>query len=393
MALGHANLYQILRFLGSWRTVLQQISHPLISQSIGTRKEIVSLHYGSGVKDLKVYMQASLHADEVPPMLVLHHLRTLLAEADARGQIVGKIVLVPYANPIGLSQHFARDHLGRFDLNSGENFNRNYPDFYDLIINDIEPLLNDSAEQNKQTIRNAVKAALSHIPRETELSDMRLTLLELAHDADWVLDMHCDFEALMHLYVDTPYVEQASGLARYLKAETVLFAEGSGGSSFDEAQSGVWYRLAEKYEGRFPIPLAGCGVTVEFRGEADVSHALAEHDAQQLMHWLQSIGVIEGEPAVMPDSLYFATPLAGCDSVKAAVSGVLVYKKQLGELVAAGDVLAEIVSPHDQTITPVTAKVSGKFFAREKARFAIPGMDIGKVAGSQAFRNGPLLGA
>lgn len=372
---------------------MQQISHQLISQSIGATKELLSLHYGRGERDLKVYMQASLHADEVPPMLVLHHLRTLLNKAEADGLIAGKIVLVPYANPIGLSQHLARDHLGRFDFNSGENFNRNYPDFYDLISNDIEPLLSDNEAHNKQAVRNAINAALSCLPRTTELEDMRLTLLELAHDADWVLDMHCDFEALMHMYVDTPYMQQTNGLARYLEAETVLYAEGSGGSAFDEVQSGVWYRLREKYQNRFPIPLAGCGVTLEFRGEADVSHALAERDAQQIFYWLQSLGVVEGEPSVMPEPLYTATPLAGSDVIKAPVSGVLVFKKQLGELVAIGDVLAEIVSPSDQTITPIIAKVAGKFFARENRRFAIAGMDIGKVAGSEAFRAGPLLGA
>lgn len=372
---------------------MQQKSHHLLSQNIGTSKELVSLHYGRGENDLKVYMQASLHADEVPPMLVLHHLRVLLNDADALGLIAGKIVLVPYANPIGLSQHLARDHLGRFDLNSGENFNRNYPDFYDLIVNDVEPLLSNNSDENKQAIRNAVKSALSHLPRSTELADMRLTLLELAHDADWVLDMHCDFEALMHMYVDTPYLEQTHGLARYLGAETVLFAEGSGGSAFDEVHSGVWYRLREKYQDRFPVPLAGCGVTLEFRGEADVSHTLAARDAQQIFYWLQSIGVVEGAPSTMPESLYTPTPLAGSEAIKAPVSGVLVFKKQLGELVAVGDVLAEIVNPRDQTITHITTKVAGKFFARENRRFAIAGMDIGKVAGSEVFREGPLLGA
>ena len=372
---------------------MQQISHPLMSQSVGTSRELVSVHFGRGEKDLKVYMQASLHADEIPPMLVLHHLRYLLEEADAQGKIMGSIVLVPYANPIGLSQHIARDHLGRFDLNSGENFNRNYPEFYSLVADSVAPLLGPDESQNKRVIRDAVKAALKKIPRGTELADMRLTLLELSHDADWVLDMHCDFEALMHLYVDTPYLEQSENLARYLGAETVLFAQGSGGSAFDEAQSGVWYRLREDFEGRFPIPLAGCGVTVEFRGEADVNHALAQQDAKQLFAWLQSIGMIEGAPAEIPQPLFKATPLAGSEPLKAPATGVLVYLKQLGDQVQAGECVAEIINPKDQSVTPVLSTVSGKFFARENRRFAIAGMELGKVAGSKAFRDGPLLGA
>lgn len=372
---------------------MQQISHSLLRQSIGTDRELLSLHYGTGEVDLKVYMQASLHADEVPPMLVMHHLRTLLSDAESKGLIVGRIVLVPYANPIGLSQYVARDHMGRFDLNSGENFNRNYPDFYSLVGSQLESQLCQDEARNKKTIRAAVKAAISTLPRTTELSDMRLTLLELSHDADWVLDMHCDFEALMHLYVDTPYLEQTSGLACYLGAETVLYAEGSGGSAFDEVQSGIWYRLREQYKDRFPIPLAGCGVTVELRGEVDVTHDLAKRDAAQLFSWLQSVGVIQGEPTDQPKALYEATPLAGSEPIKAPVSGVLVFQKELGDIVEAGDLIAEIVSPYDQTVTPVISSVKGKFFARENRRFAVAGMDIGKVAGSQAFREGPLLGA
>jgi hypothetical protein len=37
--------------------------------------------------------------------------------------------------------------------------------------------------------------------------------------------------------------------------------------------------------------------------------------------------------------------------------------------------------------------VDGLFFARDNRRFAVAGMALGKVAGSQAVRSGPLLSA
>ena len=83
--------------------------------------------------------------------------------------------------------------------------------------------------------------------------------------------MHCDFEALMHVYKDTPYLDQIDGLARFLGSETSLYAEGYGGSAFDESQSDVWYQPKENYSDSSPIPLAGCGVTIEYRCESDVS--------------------------------------------------------------------------------------------------------------------------
>jgi len=370
---------------------MKQQHHTLLSHSVGTRRELVSLHFGTRKSERKVYLQASLHADEAPGMLVLHHLRRMLEEAEQQGLISGEVVLVPYANPIGLSQHTMGDHMGRFDAYSGENFNRNYPDFYALVEHSIEPLLCEDENQNKKIIRQEVLRRLEQMPCNTELESMRMALLRLSHDADWVLDIHCDYEALVHVYTDTPYVPQVEGLACYLGAEVVLFSEGSGGSSFDEAQSSVWYRLRDKYSGKHPIPLAGCGVTVELRGEADVSHELASADAVQLFAWLQSIGIVDGDAPPAPSAQYVPTPVAGYDPILAPVSGVLVYKKALGSMLKKGDIVAEIVDPLTNSITTVSTVVDGKFFARENRRFVVAGMPIGKVAGSEPYRTGMLL--
>ena len=76
--------------------------HPLRGAPPGTQRRISSFHYGAG--QLKAYVQASLHADELPGMLVAHHLRQRLAGLEAEGQLLGEIVVVPVANPIGLGQ-------------------------------------------------------------------------------------------------------------------------------------------------------------------------------------------------------------------------------------------------------------------------------------------------
>jgi len=48
--------------------------------------------------------------------------------------------------------------------------------------------------------RAALRAACAELPAGTELQSLRRTLLGLAIDADVVLDLHCDNEALLHLY-------------------------------------------------------------------------------------------------------------------------------------------------------------------------------------------------
>jgi hypothetical protein len=57
--------------------------------------------YGKPGARPKAYLQASLHADEIPGMLAAHHLIGLLDDADKRGEIKGEIIVVPVANPVG----------------------------------------------------------------------------------------------------------------------------------------------------------------------------------------------------------------------------------------------------------------------------------------------------
>ena len=88
---------------------MQVREHRLVSPAPGTQRFLKSHHFGTPGEGEKIYLQASLHADELPGMLVLHHLQPLLAAAEAEGRIHGEIVLVPVANPIGLAQTLLHD--------------------------------------------------------------------------------------------------------------------------------------------------------------------------------------------------------------------------------------------------------------------------------------------
>mgnify|MGYP000069371035 CR=1 FL=1 len=95
---------------------MQRTVHPLLSPSLGVSKAVTSLHFGTPGSRPKVYIQASLHAEELPGMLVAHHLRAMLEAAQAQGLIQGEIVLVPVANPIGLAQRMDHKPMGRFEF-------------------------------------------------------------------------------------------------------------------------------------------------------------------------------------------------------------------------------------------------------------------------------------
>jgi hypothetical protein len=368
--------------------------HALLAPAPGTQRELVSLHFGPADSPAgKAYLQASLHADELPGMLVAHHLRQRLSALEAEGRLLGEIVLVPMANPIGLSQFLLHAHQGRFELTTGENFNRHYPDQIEAVALEVEDALGPDAAANVALLRRALKAAVSAAPVETELQSLRRTLMQLSCDADIVLDLHCDAEAVLHLYTETPCAEDCEPLQRFLGARLTLLAQDSGDNPFDEACSQVWWTWKRRFGERFPIPQACLSVTVELRGAADVRHDLAAADAERLLQFLQWRGLIQGERPALPAPQGDARPLAGSMPIRSDHSGVLTFLKEVGSEVRAGEVLAEVIDPLTAEVWELRSPVDGLLFARDAGRFASAGMRVAKVAGHQALRSGKLLGA
>src|SRR3954469_19948522 len=109
---------------------MKTVHHALTQGTPGVAIELQSLHYGTPGAGPKATLQAALHADEIPGLLVAHHLRERLATLEAEGRILGEIVLVPVPSPLGLGQRVLHSALGRFDLATGENFNRHYADLF-----------------------------------------------------------------------------------------------------------------------------------------------------------------------------------------------------------------------------------------------------------------------
>lgn len=376
---------------------MQRIDHPLLSPSLGSHKTVTSFHFGTPGVGAKIYIQASLHAEELPGMLVAHHLRALFEAAEAAGQIQGEVVLVPVANPIGLAQRLDHKPMGRFELDTSENFNRHYPDLAAAVEPTVMDQLEDDAAANVGLVRRAMADYLRQWTPGTELQSLRRALLLLAHDADFMLDLHCDCEGVLHFYTEEACWPHLQELAHFLGAQAILLAKSSGNRPIDECLSGAWWQLAERLQAkgcRAPLPQGCCSTTIELRGELDVSHALATQDAQAIAQWLQFIGVWQADtrPAV-PGALCEATPLAGSETLCAPVPGVVVFAAEPGQTLQVGDLVAEIIDPIANQAQRVTAGVAGVFYARIRDRYITAGGELGKIAGAQAFRSGELLGA
>jgi predicted deacylase len=377
---------------------MQRIDHPLLSPSLGSNKTLSSFHFGVPGRGPKVYIQASLHAEELPGMLVAHHLRALLEAAEAAGKMQGEVILVPVANPIGLAQRVDHKAMGRFDLDTSENFNRHYPDLAKAVWPKVQNTLGADAVANVRTVRSAISQYLQQDWKpDTELQSLRHRLLSLSFDANYVLDLHCDCESVMHFYTEEACWPQFEPLTRFLQCQAVLLAKNSGSGPFDECLSGVWWRLADNLAAAgnaAPLPQGCCSTTIELRGETDVSHALAHIDAQALCSYLQHLNVLaSAEAPVVPPALCQATPLAGSETLVAPSAGVVVFAAQPGQILQVGDLVAEVIDPIANRSQRVLAGVAGPLYARIRERYVTAGGELGKIAGAVAFKTGELLGA
>jgi predicted deacylase len=286
--------------------------HPLPASSMGNERTLTIIHYGDQNSQKKAYIQAGLHADEAPDFVVMHHLINLLDQADAAKKIEGQIILVPVANPIGVSQW--RDEIlqGRFDFFNSINFNRRHLNITARIAERVKDRLGHASEENIALIRKAAGEVLSSMAPVDEAEYLKHLLLSLSYDADIVLDLHCDDQAVLHVYLGTPLWPDAADLSAQLGADVTLLAEDSGVKPFDEACSRIWWQLAEKFPDH-PIPPACLSATIELRGRADVSHDLCAQDAENIFLFLQRREFIKGAAPDVSPLPNEATPLRGVE--------------------------------------------------------------------------------
>ncbi len=360
---------------------IEKITLP--SAAVGNERYLSVVRYGAPSSLGKIYIQAGLHADEPPGFLVMHHLMEMLDKADGEGLINGEIVLVPVANPIGLSQWRSDELVGRFEFATGVNFNRNHLDLSRRVAEGIEGRLTDDGEKNKSLIREEIGRILEadEMPAG-EGEYLKRVLYSLSYDADIAVDLHCDHEAVVHIYTGTPLWPGAADLSAQMGAEVTLVEKKSGANPFDEALSGIWWEL----EGRFPdnpVPSACFASTLELRGRLDVTEEDGLKDTENLFYFMQRRGFIKGEAPPLPELIRDATPLSGVAYVAATVPGVVVYLGKLGQEVKKGDIVARIVNPlaEGNRVTEVEAPIDGVLFTRRLDRYARPMGTLVKIAG------------
>ena len=362
----------------------------------GTRRSIAFHRFGKVGARPKVYLQAAIHANELPGAMALHHLMPMLAAADRAGRIRGEIVVVPTINPIGLAQLVGNNHLGRYELLGRDNFNRNWPDLSGPVEERVGKRLARDATANVAAIRRAALASLAALRPQNELQALRTAAMKLAVDADIVLDLHCDLQAALHLFIsrkDWPGAAQA--LAADIGAQATLYNDPYPDAlTFSGVNSALWARLAERFPGA-DIPQACLSATLEYRGQSDVNHRYGEADARNLYRFFVRRGIIAGRAGGLPRLKAQATPIAGMDVGYCPQPGILVFHVREGDRVRKGMAVCEVIDPADprgpRARTQMLSRTDGILFSRRPdGRLAWPGMVVYRIAGAKelAHRKG-----
>ncbi len=354
----------------------------LKSSSPGTYRYLTVHRFTGDKAGPKVYLQAALHADEWPGLLTLQHLLAELIKLEKQNKINGEIILVPYANPIGMSQKLNGIVLGRQSFSAEGNFNRNWRDFASAISFLQEGGALPAVEQVKAALRKEVQK----LPRHTPLNELKATLLSLSIDADIVLDLHCDSVALVHIYSNYRHQATAQLLATYIKSPIVLLEDEPGGSAFDAAHILPWVALEQT-----GIDHSCFSATVELRGFADVNDDLAKQDAAGLLAFLGTqkvVQVVDIEPPVID---ILAADLAAVDSVMAPSTGIFCLSVSLGDKVAKGQSIGEIVNIEtddpEHGRVKVYSRTDGILFAINTVKLVSEGDNIAKIAGTALLEN------
>ncbi|MGY2402689.1 succinylglutamate desuccinylase [Pseudomonas sp. SDO5271_S396] len=303
---------------------------------------------GSGPR---VHLQAGVHADEIAGMLVLHQLLPRLQACEAAGRLRGSVTVVPQANPFGIGQFRQGKLLGRFHETTGQNFNRGF----DHSLNMTRPASNFAQWQK--------------------------SLVQLAADAELILDLHTDDEALPYLYIHRSFwPEQGLALAAALQVDVVIVWDEGGDGSFEET---VIDHAAPRL-----------AATVELRGQADVSDALAQQDADGIWAWLCLNGVID-EVAQVREWPGDVVDMGCMETVLAPCAGVLVFEKKLGDEVQEGQRFARIIGrpgePNSEVILHVVQ--TGRLVTGHRERLVAQGAVVAKFTGtrlSEGYSGGVL---
>ncbi len=319
-----------------------------------------------------VYIQANIHSPEIAGIGANYDLLKILRQQET---IRGTITVIPSVNPVGLDTKFGGYQVGYADPNEVTvgNFNR----IYQMLVQEkstspekvsLTDFVAAHRESEMETIVREFKSALRQALRSQREArekyglrfglKLAYTIQAMALEADYLIDLHTASIAQYHNFT----FEECLSSARYFGIQHIIQLDESFSGVLDEAFLQPYLRLQKAFAnaGR-NIPFADFekeAYTLELGSADRINTSDMRVDAARLVNYLRYKGVLVGEP-VAPQGDFYLCPPNDYKRYHAPVGGLILWHKQVGEEVKAGEVMATILQAYHELEVPIVAHEDG----------------------------------
>lgn len=348
----------------------------------------------AGRGNLKCYIQANNHGGEIAGNGAIFALLKKCQSYD----IYGTITIVPHCNPVSLNTRIDDSQIGVYDSATGQNWNRLFqipvsrgPSAWQL---DAAAFAGEHRDDSWTHIKNAYRDQIGAALQRLRLSgaargmDYRtsfaLELQGLSYDADFVLDLHTGDIAPRYLYAP----DYARRSAPAFQIPHILFMQNEFGGAFDEVNFCPWWTLAEELRalGRTDIELDVEAYTVELGSLETIGPEDMDKDADRILNYLRSKGMISGEPAPAREPLYacrtqdyltYYAPASGLTVIDVPPGAHLKAGQPIGYILSLSN-LKDVDHPEDAQ-TPLHVQEDAILITRYRSPIVFKGQALFKV--------------
>lgn len=277
---------------------LEKIEYPIKKLANGDDLNLRAFRITGKEPGPHVHIQASVHGAEVQGNAVIFRLLEFFEENDFNGSIT----FIPMANPTGINNKQGPNTQGRFNPQSGTNWNRSYEDITKSEFFNLDKFLEKEKNLIDNTKWSAVSSAFKKYLVEVisliqssnkeygveENKKLGLLLQKIAAPSDIVLDLHTGPIACRYLYCGEHNKNRAPDLGFPFN----LIIPDEFGGAMDEATFMPWVVLNQALDFElFPFE----SYTVELGSEERIDLEEAGHDAALILNFLKKRGMIAEE--------------------------------------------------------------------------------------------------
>jgi len=267
----------------------------------------------------KIYLQGNLHGPEVFGTALLLELIQVIKKMK---QMRGELIIVPCANPMGVNQTSYNSMIGRYNHQSGINWNRIFP-------------TTPSAKA-----RSAFQKENNNLSIESKLAEI---LHSISSGSDFILDIHTTgISSAEHLFTYSWMHKEFSALN--VPIHLTLDPKNVVGA-FDESHVIPFLQSVPKDK-------ISKVATWEAHHNSDIDSDILKQRLSQIINWLAGIWNEKPTPRTKIEIYSKYTHLY------APTAGYFSWIKRVGDKVKKEEVYAFVYNPISEKIIPVKAKFS-----------------------------------